>query len=225
MPTTSRSRRSRRVGRGRPQAVRPARSAYDHPAGLVVLVLVLLAALATIRPASGSTPISDGQVSDGDMLVGPAIEGPTTVGHGTEAAVQPSSRTRSTALFELAAAQYGVSPDILDALHQVESTAASDGCLRNLQGSDAVGPFQFMPATFRTYGVDADGDGHVDICGFADSVFSAARYLRALGADDDPSSHVTRRALTWYGTDVEGVIALASRPLLASADSVRGRLD
>jgi membrane-bound lytic murein transglycosylase B len=221
---TSRSRSAGRVRRGRPQAVRLSRSAYDHPGGLIVLVLVLVAVLATVQPASGSTPISDGQASAGDLLVGPAIED-SAAGHDTKPAVQASTRARSTALFDLAAAQYGVSPDVLDALHQVESTAASDGCLRNRQGSDAVGPFQFMPATFRTYGVDADGNGHADICGFADSLFSAARYLRALGADDDPSSHVTRRALTWYGTDVEGVIALASRPLLASADGVRGRLE
>ena len=58
-----------------------------------------------------------------------------------------------------AATKYGLSPFLLRALHQVESSGVGDGCLANLQGSGATGPLQFMPATFRAYGVDGDGDG------------------------------------------------------------------
>jgi membrane-bound lytic murein transglycosylase B len=66
-----------------------------------------------------------------------------------------------------------------------------------------------MPSTFRAYGVDADGDGRADICGLADSLHSAARYLNVLGADADPASPSSRRALKRYGTAVERVLALA----------------
>ena len=77
-----------------------------------------------------------------------------------------------------------------------------------MEGSGALGPFQFKRATFRQYGVDGNHDGERDICAFTDALFSAARYLRALGADgiDDPR---TRRALTRYGTDPDRVLALA----------------
>ena len=112
-------------------------------------------------------------------------------------------------LYEVAAAQYGVSPGLLRALHQVESSSASEGCIPNLAGSGAVGPFQFMPPTFRAYAVDADGDGRADVCSFADSLFSAARYLQALGADADPASPASQRALKLYGTDPMKVVALA----------------
>jgi membrane-bound lytic murein transglycosylase B len=116
---------------------------------------------------------------------------------------------RPTGWYHLAAAEYGVSVQLLEALHQVESNASPDACIANLQGSGATGPFQFKPATFAQYGVDANHDGIVDICGFADSLFSAARYLRAIGADDDPTSAPSRRALVRYGTDADRVVSLA----------------
>lgn len=77
----------------------------------------------------------------------------------------------------------------------MESNASPDACIANLEGSGATGPFQFKPATFTQFGVDANHDGVTDICGFVDSLFSAARYLRALGADGDPTSATSRRAL------------------------------
>ena len=112
--------------------------------------------------------------------------------------------------YRLASAEQAVSADLLRALHEVESNAAPDGCVANYQGSGAVGPFQFKPATFRQYGVDANYDGRRDICSFADALFSAARYLRALGVAglDDPQ---TRTALARYGTDPDRVLILARR--------------
>ena len=111
------------------------------------------------------------------------------------------------AWYRRAAAEHEVSDDLLRALHHVESNAA-DGCVTNARGSGALGPFQFKRATFRRYGVDGNDDGERDICSFADSLFSAARYLRVLGADglDDPQ---TRHALARYGTDPDRVLALA----------------
>ena len=48
----------------------------------------------------------------------------------------------------------------------------------------AVGPMQFIPTTWRAYGVDASGDGIADPHHVIDATWSAARYLCALGADD-----------------------------------------
>jgi Transglycosylase SLT domain len=114
-------------------------------------------------------------------------------------------------LYGRAAARYGLDPRVLRALHQVESTAAGGGCLANRQGSGAIGPFQFKPATFRQYAVDADGDGQPSICGFADALFSAARYLQALGADARADSARTYRALVRYGTHAPRVVTDAIR--------------
>jgi hypothetical protein len=121
----------------------------------------------------------------------------------------PSGQVRPLLWYQVAGTDHGVSPYLLEALHQVETSAAPDGCWSNVEGSGAIGPFQFKQATFAIYGVDANDDGVVDICSFADSLASAANYLRALGADGGEDSDATRRALERYGTDPARVIDLA----------------
>src|SRR5206468_1509363 len=97
------------------------------------------------------------------------IELPRPAGSSAPAARQG----RPTGWYRLAALDYGLSPQLLEALHAVESNASGDSCVANLQGSRATGPFQFKPATFKQFGIDGNHDGVVDICGFADSLFSA----------------------------------------------------
>ena len=216
----------------RPQAVRRTARAEARPVGIGV-VIVLLLALAACRSASaGDSGMGRAHVSGPVEPVPAEAEpwpGPTpTVAevHATSAVVEPSPRRTVSAaaqartLYDAAGARYGVSPALLAALHRVESGSAGDGCVRNSQGSGAIGPFQFKPATFRAYGVDADGDGRANICGRADALYSAARYLKALGADAGPTSPASRRALARYGTDVERVVALAGDPTAVAALSV-----
>jgi membrane-bound lytic murein transglycosylase B len=52
--------------------------------------------------------------------------------------------------------------------------------LSRMKGSwaGAMGPFQFMPTSYRQFAVDADGDGRIDIWGSVpDALASAANYL------------------------------------------------
>jgi hypothetical protein len=73
----------------------------------------------------------------------------------------------------------GLSWTVLAAIGQIESDHG-----RNVGPSSAgaLGPMQFMPATWRSYGVDGDGDGKADIMDPFDAVPTAARYLCANGA-------------------------------------------
>lgn len=60
--------------------------------------------------------------------------------------------------------------------------------LSRMKGSwaGAMGPFQFMPSSYRHYAVDADGDGRIDIWGSVpDALGSAANYLAKAGWKND----------------------------------------
>lgn len=47
----------------------------------------------------------------------------------------------------------------------------------------AVGPMQFIPSTWRSYGADGDGDGSLDPENIDDASLAAARYLCTAGQD------------------------------------------
>jgi membrane-bound lytic murein transglycosylase B len=84
------------------------------------------------------------------------------------------------ALYNAAGARFGVNPAILAAVHMVESGQRGDTTVASYAG--AQGPMQFMPATFRAYAVDGDGDGVANIYDVHDAMFSASKYLAANGA-------------------------------------------
>ena len=87
---------------------------------------------------------------------------------------------------------------MLAAVNFVESKF---GKLRNASASGAQGPMQFMPATWRAYGMGGDvNDPH-------DAILGAANYLHASGAPRD-----VRRAPHAYNPSsayVDGVLRYA----------------
>jgi hypothetical protein len=95
---------------------------------------------------------------------------------------------------------------ILAAITQIES---GFGCNMGPSSAGAIGWTQFMPATWKIWGMDASGDGKADPYNSSDAIFSSARYLRASGA---PRNY--RKALfaynhaNWY---VNQVLALSRK--------------
>ncbi|MGZ4187211.1 MAG: lytic murein transglycosylase [Solirubrobacteraceae bacterium] len=82
-------------------------------------------------------------------------------------------------IYQAAGIQYNVPWQILAAINEIETDYG-----RNLSVSTAgaVGWMQFLPSTWKRYGVDANGDGVADPYNPVDAIFSAARYLHAAGA-------------------------------------------
>jgi membrane-bound lytic murein transglycosylase B len=89
-------------------------------------------------------------------------------------------KTEYAALYLKVSKHSGVPWQILAAVHRVETRQSGTTMITSYAG--AQGPMQFMPATFRAYGVDGNGDGIVDIGNIDDAMFSAANYLKANGA-------------------------------------------
>ena len=106
-------------------------------------------------------------------------------------------------LYEDAAQEYNLPWSLLAGIGMAETAHG-----RNIATSPAgaQGLMQFMPATFAAYGVDGDRDGAIDIRGEADSIYSAASYLTAMGVHDGQDG--VRGALfaynraDWYVNDV-----------------------
>ncbi|MFI7633362.1 lytic murein transglycosylase [Nonomuraea sp. NPDC049400] len=87
----------------------------------------------------------------------------------------------------------GLSWTVLAAIGQVES---SHGRNNGPSSAGALGPMQFMPATWKHYGVDGDGDGKRDIWSPYDAVPGAANYLCANGAGR--GGEKLRKAIWFY---------------------------
>ncbi len=86
--------------------------------------------------------------------------------------------------------RHGIDWRVLAAINVVETNLGTNV---NTSYAGAVGWMQFMPATWRAYGVDASGDGIADPYDPHDAIESAANYLEASGARRD-----IRRALYAY---------------------------
>lgn len=96
------------------------------------------------------------------------------------------------ALAQAAAARYGIDWKILEAVWQVESGKSWDTSRTSYAG--ATGPMQFLPSTFRKYGLDGNGDGKIEITSAYDSVYAGANLLASSGA----ASGAVERALFAY---------------------------
>ena len=114
-------------------------------------------------------------------------------------------------LFQESAAGYcpGLSWTVLAAIGQIES---ADGQNIGPSTAGALGPMQFLPSTWATWGIDGFGDtGAPDIMNPFDAVPSAARLLCADGATSGGAG--LRQAIfdynhaTWY---VDEVLTLAA---------------
>jgi soluble lytic murein transglycosylase-like protein len=114
-------------------------------------------------------------------------------------------------IYQAAGIQYGVRWEVLAAINEIETDYGRN---LNVSSAGAQGWMQFMPATWKAYGTDANRDGRRDPYNPVDAIFAAARYLKAAGAETD-----LRRAIfaynhaDWYVADVlERAETIAAMP-------------
>ena len=109
-------------------------------------------------------------------------------------------------IYQAAGIQYGIHWQVLAAINEIETDYGRN---LNVSSAGALGWMQFIPSTWRAYGVDANKDGKKDPYNPVDAIFAAARYLKAAGYEQD-----VRRAIfaynhaDWY---VDSVLLRATR--------------
>jgi hypothetical protein len=93
-------------------------------------------------------------------------------------------------IYQAAGIEYGIRWEVLAGINEIETDYGRN---LNVSTAGAVGWMQFMPSTWKQYGVDANHDGKKDPYNPVDAIFASARYLKAAGADKD-----VRRAIFAY---------------------------
>jgi hypothetical protein len=99
-------------------------------------------------------------------------------------------------IYQAAGIEYDVPWQVLASINEVETDYG-----RNLSISSkgAIGWMQFLPSTWKRYGVDANGDGIADPYNPEDAIFTAARYLHAAGASTNLGMAIfAYNHATWY---------------------------
>jgi murein DD-endopeptidase MepM/ murein hydrolase activator NlpD len=85
-------------------------------------------------------------------------------------------------IYQAAGVQYGIRWEILAAINEIETDYGRN---LNVSSAGALGWMQFMPATWKLYGTDANHDGKRDPYNPVDAIFATARYLKAAGGEAD----------------------------------------
>jgi len=93
-------------------------------------------------------------------------------------------------IYQAAGIQYNIPWQVLAAINEIESDYGRN---LNVSSAGALGWMQFIPSSWKTYGVDANEDGRKDPYNPVDAIFAAARYLKAADGEKD-----IRRAIFAY---------------------------
>ena len=106
---------------------------------------------------------------------------------------------------------------MLAAINKIETDFGTN---LNVSSAGAVGWMQFLPSSWETYGLDANGDGRKDPYNPVDAICAAAHYLKVAGGSKNLYNAILAyNHADWYAQEV-----LALRPRLRQAPRRPGRL-
>src|SRR4051794_8048986 len=157
----------------------------------------------------------DGQPALGNPTLSEALPGPAPIGVPNFFIDKFRIPPFLLPIYQAAGIEYGVRWEILAAINEIETDYGRN---LNVSTAGAVGWMQFMPSTWKRYGVDANHDGRKDPFNPVDAIFAAARYLKAARADQDVRGAVfAYNHADWY---VDSVLMRARRIAGLPADLV-----
>jgi hypothetical protein len=123
-------------------------------------------------------------------------------------------------IYQAAGVAYGVPWQVLAAINEVETDY---GLNLSTSSAGAIGWMQFLPSTWRRFGVDLRGSGAGDPYNPADAIFATARYLEAAGARSDlPGAIYAYNHSNWYVQSVQLRARLLSLQPARFTDALTG---
>src|SRR5687767_2341392 len=93
-------------------------------------------------------------------------------------------------IYQACGTEYGIPWQVLASINRIETAFGTN---LNVSSAGAMGWMQFIPSSWRAYGVDANEDGRKDPYNPVDAICAAARYLKAADGQQD-----LRRAIFAY---------------------------
>ena len=103
-------------------------------------------------------------------------------------------------IYQACGTEYGIPWYVLASINRIETAFGTN---LNVSSAGARGWMQFMPATWKAYGVDANNDGKKDPYNPVDAICAAANYLDASGASEDlPGAIFAYNHADWYVDEV-----------------------
>jgi hypothetical protein len=138
----------------------------------------------TANPRLHATPLrtANGLPTLGNPTLSIALPGPAPVGVPDFFIDKFRIPPFLLPIYTAAGIEYDVPWQVLAAINEIESDYGRD---LSVSSAGAIGWMQFLPATWKQYGVDATQSGVKDPYNPVDAIFSAARYLHAAGASKD----------------------------------------
>ena len=103
-------------------------------------------------------------------------------------------------IYQACGTQYGIPWEVLASINRIETAFGTN---LNVSSAGALGWMQFMPSTWKAYGVDANNDGRKDPYNPVDAICAAARYLKAAGGEEDLARAIfAYNHADWYVDEV-----------------------
>src|SRR5689334_695271 len=85
-------------------------------------------------------------------------------------------------IYQACGSEYGIPWEVLASINKIESNFGTN---MGPSSAGALGWMQFLPSSWREYGLDANGDGHKDPYNPVDAICAAAHYLKLSGGSQD----------------------------------------
>jgi hypothetical protein len=103
-------------------------------------------------------------------------------------------------IYQACGTEYGIPWEVLAAINKIETNFGTN---LNVSSAGAVGWMQFLPSSWETYGLDANGDGRKDPYNPVDAICAAAHYLKVAGGQKDLYGAILAyNHADWYAQEV-----------------------